>query len=69
MSGSHLRLKALFFLALLGLSGFAKAWTDLQVQLAVEKRALLGGNACTLATQYGYVRYRSTQLDRYLSLF
>lgn len=56
MARLRLELKGLLLLALLSLAGSIHAWTDLNVKMQLEKRALLGGTACTLAAKYGYVR-------------
>jgi len=52
--------KALLLMALLGFAGVINAWTDKAALEAMQKRALLGGTACTLAAKYGYVRALSS---------
>ena len=56
MSQRKLALRGLLLLCLLGLSSVINAWTDKSVLETLQKRALFGGTACTLAANYGYVR-------------
>jgi hypothetical protein len=69
MSQRKLALRGLLFLSLLGLSGLIHAWTDSAALETLQKRALFGGTACTLAAKYGYVRsFRDRDLSNYFRL-